>query len=350
MLRVALRVTAAAVLVAGCSSGTTTSTSPTTTVRDAGAYRSFHQSYFVPWVGSPDFANLTHTLKVEAAVNGGTMSRYTVDTGSVGMVVPAAEVPDIPAGSPSGQLTYSSSGLQLTGVWARLPVTFPQAVNQSGTPMAAQATVPVLAVTDAKCVGKGVNSGRCTGNIPHMLGVGFGRGTTAQNSPAYNPLLNLTEMAAGTMRRGYLIARGGLSLGLTDANVVGAWAMQPLVNAGAPADGTHNDWLTPAGSFRIGSGPTVTGKALIDTGLLNMIVEDGGLPSSGTVPDGTDVTITVGSVTYTFKVGDGGPQTPTRVNYAAPKHGTFVNTGLRTLGRYDLLFDADGGYLGLRPQ
>ncbi len=209
--------------------------------------------------------------------------------------------------------------------------------------------MPVLAVTDAKCTGKGVNSGRCTGGIPHMMGVGFGRGTTEQTSPAYNPLLNLTEMVAGTMRRGYIISRAGLSLGLTEATS-SAMGDAALVNAGAPADGTHNDWLTPQGSFQIGSGPSVTGKALIDTGLLNMIVEDGGLPSSGTVPDGTDVTITVGSVTYTFKVGDGGSQTPTRVNYAAAKHGTFVNTGLRTLGRYDLLFDADGGYLGLRAQ
>ena len=195
---------------------------------------------------------------------------------------------------------------------------------------------------------KGVNSGRCTGVVPHMLGVGFGRGTTAQTSPAYNPLLNLTEMVAGTMRRGYIVGRGGLSLGLTDANAVGPWAMQPLVNAGAPAAGDHNDWLTPSGSFRIGSGPTLTGKALIDTGLLNMIIEDSGLPASGAVPDGTDMTITVGSVAYTFTVGDGGPQTPTRVDYASASHGTFVNTGLRTLGRYDLLFDADGGYLGLR--
>lgn len=48
------------------------------------------------------------------------------------------------------------------------------------------------------------------------------------------------------------------------------------------------------------------------------------------------------------QVHDGGPQTPTRVDYASASHGTFVNTGLRTLGRYDLLFDADGGYLGLR--
>jgi len=323
---------------------------PSPDAHDAGTYRSFHQSYTVPWVGSPDFSNLTHTLKVEAMVNGGTVSPYTVDTGSVGMVVPAAEVPDIPPGSPRGRLTYSSSGLQLSGVWARLPVSFPQAVNQTGSPTPAQATIPVLAVIDAKCTGAGVNSGRCTGAIPHMLGVGFGRGTTAQTSPAYNPLLNLTEMAAGTMRRGYIIGRGGLSLGLTDSNVSGTWAMQPLVNAGAPAAGTHNDWLTPPGSFRIGSGPTFSGRALIDTGLLNMIIEDSGLPSSGTVPTGTDMTISVGSVTYSFQVGDGGPQTPTRVNHASASHGTFVNTGLRTLGRYDLLFDADGGYLGLRAQ
>ena len=348
MLTVALRITAAVCLLAGCSSGR--SPAPPPEVHDANTYRSFHQSYTVPWAGSPDFADLTHTLKVEAAVNGGTVSAYTVDTGSVGMVVPAAEVPDIPAGSPSGRLTYSSSGLQLTGVWARLPVSFPHAVNQSGAPSPAQTTVPVLAVTDAKCTGKGVNSGRCTGGIPHMMGVGFGRGTTEQTSPAYNPLLNLTEMVAGTMRRGYIISRAGLSLGLTEANVVGPWAMQPLVNAGAPAAGTHNDWLTPQGSFQIGSGPSLPGKALIDTGLLNMIVEDSALPSSGTVPDGTNVTITVGSVTYSFTVGDGGSQTPTRINYASASHGTFVNTGLRTLGRYDLLFDADGGYLGLRAQ
>jgi hypothetical protein len=48
------------------------------------------------------------------------------------------------------------------------------------------------------------------------------------------------------------------------------------------------------------------------------------------------------------RVAHSGPQTPTSVNHAKPSHGTFVNTGLRALGHYDLLFDADGGYLGLR--
>jgi hypothetical protein len=173
-------------------------------------------------------------------------------------------------------------------------------------------------------------------------------GATAQTSPAYNPLLNLTEMAAGTMRRGYIFGRDGLTLGLTRSNFTGAWTMQPLTNAGTPAVGAHNDWKTPVGGFKVGSGTTLSGAALIDTGLLDMIIEDSSLPSSGTVATGTAITITLGSLSYSFSVGDRGTQTPTSVNHARASHGTFVNTGLRALGHCDLLFDADGGYLGLR--
>jgi hypothetical protein len=206
--------TASLCLLAACSSGG--GTAPSTNTQKTGLYGSYTQSYAVPWVGSPNFSNLTRTLKVEASVNGGTVSSYTVDTGSVGTVVPAYEVPNIPPWSPSGSITYSSSGLELTGVWATLPVSFPQAVNATGTNVAAQASVPVLAVTGSSCTGSGVNSGHCNEHAPvHMMGVGFGRGTTVQTSPVYNPFLNLTEMAAGTMRRGYIIGRGGLSLGLT---------------------------------------------------------------------------------------------------------------------------------------
>jgi hypothetical protein len=351
MLKIRTRLLAAlavAALVAGC--GSAPSNAPSSDSRGAGTYASFHESYTVPWVGTPDFTNLTHTLRVEASVNGGAVSPFTVDTGSVGVVVPAAEVPNIPAGAPAGRITYSSSGLELTGVWATLPVRLPQAVDASGATVPAQATVPVLAVTSSRCLGNGVNSRRCTGAIPHMLGVGFGRGTAVRSAPTYNPFLNLTEMAAGTMRRGYIIGRDGLSLGLTAANVTGAWTMQQLASAGTPAEGTHNDWMTPTGGFQSGSGANHSGKVLIDTGLLDMIVEADGLPSSGEVPAGTPMTISVGGVHYTFAVGDGGPQTPTAVHHAPARDGTFVNTGLRALGHYDLLFDADGGFLGLRAE
>jgi len=335
-----LPVLAATALVVGCGSGTTPPA--------PSSYGSFNQSYTVPWVGSPDFANLRRTLKVDVSVNGGTVSPFTVDTGSVGVVVPASEVPNIPPGAPAGELTYSSSGLQLTGVWVSLPVRFPHAVNATGANAPAEATVPVLAVTSSKCLGGGVNSHGCTGAIPHMLGVGFGRGPN--RPPTYNPLLNLTEMAAGTMRRGYIIGRQGLTLGLTQSNATGAWTMQQLASAGPPKEGAHNDWNTPAGGFQLGTGPTLSGRVLIDTGLLDMIVEGDGLPASGMVPAGTAMTINVGDLHYSFAVGDRGAQTPIGVHQAKAANGTFVNTGLRALGHFDLLYDADGGFLGLRSE
>jgi len=344
-----LAVTTAAICVlASCSSGS--GTTPSTTAPNQGQYGSYTQSYTVPWVDSPNFSDLTKTLKVQVSVNGGMAQPYTVDTGSVGTAVWATEVSNIPPDSPSGSLTYDSSGLELTGVWATLPVSFPQAVNANGANVSAQAMAPVLAVKTAKCTGKGVNSGKCsTKTLPRMLGVGFGRGTTVQTSPAYNPLLNLTEMVTGTMRRGYIIGRGGLSLGLTGSDVTGTWTMQQLTNAGPPAAGAHNDWTTPAGGFQLNSDSALSGTALIDTGLLDMIIEDSSLPTRDPVAAGTAMAITLGSCSYNFSVDDGGAQTPTSVNYAAPSHGTYVNTGLRALGHYDLLFDADGGYLGLRP-
>lgn len=333
-------------LIAGCASAPGAAPSPISGT--PATYRAYTQSYTVPWVGARDFSHLRRTLKVRASVNGGAVSSYTVDTGSVGMVVPASEVPNIPAGSPRGQLTYSSSGLKLTGVWATLPISFPEAANTTGANVGARATVPVLVVTEASCTGSGVNSGRCRATIPHMLGVGFGRGTRTESSPAYNPFLNLPEMIAGTMRRGYIIGRSGLSLGLTELNVTGAWTMQQLTNGGKPAAGTHNDWIMPTGAFTLGSDVKHSGSVLIDTGLLNMIVEDSSIPASGQVADGTAMTIAFGSVTYRFSTGDGGAQTPTKVNYAPASHGSFVNTGLRALGHFDLLYDADGGFVGLR--
>lgn len=334
--------------ICGCSASSSSSAPATGTSGSTDPYASYTQSYTIPYTNGPSFANLTSTLKISAQVNGGTVSSYTVDTGSVGIVVPASEVPNIPAGSPAGSLTYSSSGLKLTGVWATLPVTFPGAVRSDGSASVATATVPVLAVTSGTCTGSGVNSGSCTGAIPHMLGVGFGRGTDVTTAPTYNPFLNLAEMASGAMRRGYTISRAGITLGLT-SSVVSGYTRQTLTSAGTPAAGTHNDWVTPTGSFTVGSS-TYSGVVLMDTGLLNMIIENTSLPQSGTVSSGTPMGVTIGTMNYTFKVGDLGTQTPTSVSYANASHGTFVNTGLRALGHYDLLFDADGGYFGLKPE
>lgn len=350
-----LSCTALAFAMAGCgniTSGHSSSTSADTLLHVSPAisgsyYNGYTKSYLVPWTNSPDFSNLTSTLKVHAKVNGGPTESYTVDTGSVGFILPASQVPNIPAGSPSGQITYSSSGLQLNGVWATVPVTFPDSTNQAGVSVAASATIPVLAVSSATCTGNGVNSGNCTPTIPHMMGIGFGRGTTVQTSPPYNVTLNLTEMAAGTMRRGYLITRDGLYIGLTPTDVGNSYGTQTLTSAGTPASGTHNDWTTPSGGFKIGTGSEAVGTVLVDTGLLDMIVENTGLPSSGLVPTGTQMTIYIGTHDYIFDVDDSGGATPTSTNYATASHGAFVNTGLRALYHYNVLYDADGGLYGL---
>ncbi|MFC6645183.1 hypothetical protein ACFQBQ_06190 [Granulicella cerasi] len=334
----------------GCGAGPLASNSGITKIATPSVastyYSNYSQFYKVPFVGSPDFSNLTSTLKVHAQANGGTVSSFTVDTGSVGMILPASEIPNLPAGT-AGSITYSSSGLKLTGTWSTVTVSFPDSTNESGSSVAATATIPVLAVTSGTCLGTGVNSANCTGAIPHMLGIGFGRGTTLTTSPPYNAALNLTEMVAGTMRRGYLIKRAGLYLGLTPSTVGDSFGTQQLTSAGTPASGTHNDWVTPTGGFAIGTGSELVGTSLVDTGLLNMIIEDSSLASSGTVASGTQITVYVGTHDYIITVGGTSGATPTSVSYANPSHGTFINTGLRALYHYDVLYDADAGLYGL---
>jgi len=75
-------------------------------------------------------------------------------------------------------------------------------------------------------------------------------------------------------------------------------------------------------------------------------------PAPGEVTAGSRVTIHLldGKLSFSFNVGDtGNPVTPRKVTRIKPTHGVYVNTGLRALSSFDCLYDADGGYLGLRP-
>jgi hypothetical protein len=70
------------------------------------------------------------------------------------------------------------------------------------------------------------------------------------------------------------------------------------------------------------------------------------------VADGTDVTVSLlsGRLQYSFRVGDThNPATPRKVTWVKTQVSRLVNTGLRVFAMYDYLYDADGGYLGLRP-
>jgi hypothetical protein len=248
----------------------------------------------------------------------------------------------------------------LKGVWTTAVVQFPDAKSEGGV---ATAVIPVLAVTSEACTGSGVNAEHCHAvehPHPHMLGIGFGRGQ--EPHPEKNAFENLKEMQAGTMRKGYILTHDGIVLGLTDKTVGDGFVWQKLVGkfvsqetaamAVAPGATPLKDWETAPGMFEVGDLKSAMGSVLIDTGLTNMMLAMPDEKAKGDVADGTTVTIGLlsGKVPYSFKVGDEkNSQTPRRVSWVAATHGLFVNTGLHALAEFDYLFDADAGWLALRP-
>lgn len=315
-------------------------------------YSGATQSVLIPFVKAPDWNHL-EALRVKASINGGPTGLFDVDTGSIGMIVGASMVPNIDPKAPEGSITYSSSGVSLHGKWTKATVTFTDA--QGGD---AVAILPVLAVTSRTCTGSGVNSARCTPSDdphPYMLGVGFGR--KEGGNPDRNAFLNLREMIAGTMHRGYVIDAKGITLGLTDKVVGTGFVWQKLepndVSKEAnETSATIKDWKTAPGSFAVKGEQAGKGTVLMDTGLTNMMIADSHGPEKGEIAESTPITIELlnGQIRYTFVNGGlDNPQAPRKVNWVHPTHGTFVNTGLRAFAAYDYLYDADGGWLALRP-
>ena len=52
------------------------------------------------------------------------------NTGSTGVNVGADDMPNIAANAPAGSITYSSSGVELNGVWTPVTITFPDSKDE----------------------------------------------------------------------------------------------------------------------------------------------------------------------------------------------------------------------------
>src|SRR5262249_18569007 len=125
----------------------------------------------VPYSPPMDFAHpgLPH---LRMSINGGPPQSFTVDTGSIGIWVGSASIPNFNGEGTPGEITYSSSGARDKGVWTMVEISFPDAKLPDGRPVIAH--VPVLAVTSKECTGKGVNAAHCKSSSapnPHMLGI-----------------------------------------------------------------------------------------------------------------------------------------------------------------------------------
>jgi hypothetical protein len=313
--------------------------------------------------GPIDFEHL-QGMNIRVSVNGGPPVVLQVDTGSDGIIMGASDVPNIDPKAPPGQMLYISSGNELDGVWTPATVTFLDSRGPDGKPVTAQ--VPVLAAQESRQIPGAVNGSAVTRPVNHnphayMCGVGFARGK--ESHPERNPFLNLTQMRAGTMRRGYAITRDGYTLGLTAADAGPGYVWQHLKEREVSPEAKRlapglKDWDSSTGWIVVNGHREAGVPMLIDTGLTNFIIWTPGLGQVENLPRGTQVEVNLlgGQLHYRFSsiewrdTWSGDPAVPSKVSRTpttAPV--ASVNTGLRTLAIYDYLYDADGGYLGLRP-
>ncbi|MBS7542080.1 hypothetical protein KHC19_02960 [Ancylobacter oerskovii] len=211
-----------------------------------------------------------------------------------------------------------------------------------------------MAVTELRCLD---HARDCTPRqMPEhiaMVGVGFAREADrqSQGTPDRNPLLRVAG-GEGPRRRGYILSPEGVHVGLTAGNTRGDFRALKLDRRDDGAD-----WkATPACLALNGAAPAACGTMLVDTGVPAMFMT---VPpaqaagAEGTLPAGTEVAIRAGTAQdgfelYRFTVGGDSPLAPEAIHLRVSPERVFVNTGFHLLNGYDVLYDADGGYVGFR--
>lgn len=334
-------------------------------------YDGYTQSYSVKYQNSLQSALADNgTLLVGLNVAGSPVT-VTMDTGSVGLVLSANYFPSYSTAGTPGWEYYNSSGLLLTGYFNDFKVDLDNGRDADGNPTTVSATLPVLVVTEAYCLGVGADPCDADYAVNHvsMMGVGYDRNTMGTGtldlsltgkelnkllkaapttSEAYNVFLNIDGMAEGALRRGYIITPNGVELGLTAANTsASAFTYSQLVLESAGVDGAAPNWKSVVADITL-AGTSSNADLLMDTGVYGSFFEVPGA-AKGPAPAGTEITISLagGSATYSFIVGDtSNPQTPTFVSVGSPES-AFVNSGLHSYAGLNVLFDADGGFLGV---
>ncbi|WP_051356957.1 hypothetical protein [Azorhizobium doebereinerae] len=320
---------------------------------------------FLPFLNAPLAGQpATRTPKLAIAFPGGQAHRGTLDTGSTGVVVSATSIPNfdqLPRLGP-GQLTYSSSGRIEKGVWVVTPLTLSGGNGASVTTR----PMPVLAVNEIACTASARNCRpRRNPKGIAMFGIGFARqhDHQAQGTPDHNPLLNVEGMGTpeqlGRMRRGYVVSRRGVLVGLDAASTAGFSFVK------LDKSPVYPDWsAAPVCISVAGTAPPACGTMLMDTGVTTMYLRVPPEQLAGhTAPNakglpvlnpGTSVALTMTGaqgIGYSFNVGDrANPLAPLDVVlvHADANPGPFVNTSVRFLNGFDYLYDADAGYVGFR--
>ncbi len=211
---------------------------------------------------------------------------------------------------------------------------------------------------------KGVLKGGSNFGIGFDLnGVAGGTGPVGPNmNQIYNPLINLTAMRDGTMVAGYIIEKEGIQLGLTGSNT--GFAYTTLNPTGFASTNSVPDWQTPMGQTVVSGTVKGPGSVVMDSGISGAYVSAPGLEPGTTITDGMSVYLmnSGGAVGYNI-TGSGTSSVLNPSEIEVVKSGTdgiysqnqgpyqdqYFNTGRNVFKAFDMLYDAQNGYMGVKP-
>ncbi|MET0638555.1 MAG: hypothetical protein ABWZ19_00915 [Hyphomicrobium sp.] len=276
--------------------------------------------------------------------------RATLDTGSTGVVVGATSIPNIDQlpKIADGELTYTSSGRIMKGRWVRTPITI---VGEGDNAVEIE-PIPVLAVDRVDCLphARDCDPDEDVGRIA-MIGIGFARegDRQSQSTPDKNPFLHVVSHN-NAQRHGYVLTSEGVFIGLSPVNTSGPFEYVKLDRNSAGTDWSPVPACIAVNSVR----PASCGTLLVDSGVGTSFMT---LPPSQTtereLQPGETVSVTIPrgkdfTPLYSFGVDDGSPVTPSKIHLRISADRTFLNTSFRFLNGFDILYDADAGYVGFR--
>lgn len=317
------------------------------------------QTYTIPLRNGDNAAQGKGHTSIRIQLPGRDPEGVEVDTGSVGLILPADELGH-PKGTP-GSIRYSSSGIGYKGVWAKVRVNLPEAkmFDATGKPihtdMPIGAEMEVFSAEERTC-DEGTAHSNCAAvlNKPisvHMLGIGFGR-TAPFAGPDHNLFLQLDAMLGGKMKRSYLFRNNKEIVSGFDFTT--APDKHCVAQRLTPFEGRTGDWQNPSVKVTINDRSFV-GTALVDTGISDILVAADGMPQTGLVEAGIKIDVDLLGAKFPeyqlhYVIGDN-DRPPTRTaHWVRLAHGPYINTGYAPLAQFDYFYDADQGNVGFCKQ
>ncbi len=231
-----------------------------------------------------------------------------------------------------------------------------------------------VALTAGQSITYAANPGKLADSS--NFGIGFdlsgapgGTGPIADNkNQIYNALINVNPTISGTYVQGYVVTPTGIQLGLTGTDTGFAYTkLNPTIYT---STNSQPDWQTPLGQTTVSGTTFQSGSIVMDSGIPNAYISAPGLSGTQTI---TQVAVSLinsgGAVGYNIDLSgtsDLNPQADPANGVAAvqvstptldgtysqnlpPYQGQFFNTGRNVFEGFNMLYDAEDGYMGLLP-